>query len=78
MRLLRVPEVAHRLGLEPSTVRKVILRQEIPVVRPSRRAVRVRQEDVEALIRVGYRAVRRTDATPATVHPALLETDKTS
>jgi len=57
-RLLRVPEVAERLGLQPSTIRKLIFRRELPVVRPTRRAVRVREEDVEALIRVGYRPPR--------------------
>jgi len=56
MRLLRIDEAAHRLGLKPSTIRKLITRGEIPAVRPTKRAVRVREEDVEALIRVGYRA----------------------
>lgn len=55
MRLLRIEEVAHRLGLKPSTVRKLIYLGQIPAVRPTKRAVRVREEDVEALIRVGYR-----------------------
>ena len=55
MRLLRIEEVAHRLGLQPSTVRKLIHLGQIPAVRPTKRAVRVREEDVEALVRVGYR-----------------------
>jgi len=55
MRLLRVEEVAHLLGLKSSTVRKMIYLREIPSVRPTKRAVRVREEDVEALARVGYR-----------------------
>ena len=55
MRLLRIEEAAHRLGLQPSTVRKLIYLGQIPAVRPTKRAVRVREEDVEALIRVGYR-----------------------
>ena len=54
MRLLRIDEAAHRLGLKPSTVRKLIYLKEIPSVHPTRRAVRVREEDVEALIRLGY------------------------
>lgn len=58
-RLLRVPEVAERLGLQPSTVRKMIYLRHLPVVRPTKRAVRVREEDVEALIRVGYRPPRQ-------------------
>jgi len=55
MRLLRVEEVAHLLGLKPSTVRKMVYLREIPSVRPTKRAVRIREEDVEALARVGYR-----------------------
>ena len=55
MRLLRVEEAAHRLGLKPATVRKMIYRREISCVRPTKRAVRVREEDIEALMRVGWR-----------------------
>ena len=58
MRLLRVDEVAHRLGLKPSTVRKLIFLRQLPAVHPTKRAVRVREEDVEALMRVGYRPQR--------------------
>ena len=54
-KLLRVHEAADRLGLMPGTVRKLISRGHIPSVRPTKRAVRIREEDVEALIRVGYR-----------------------
>jgi excisionase family DNA binding protein len=63
MRLLRVEEVAHLLGLKPSTVRKLIYLRQIPSVKPTKRAVRVREEDVEALARVGYRVApaRATD-----------------
>lgn len=57
-KLLRPEEVAERLGLKVSTVRKMIWKQEIPVVRPTRRSVRVREEDVEALIRWGYKPGR--------------------
>lgn len=55
MRLLRIDEVADRLGLQPSTIRKLIYLRQLPAVRPTKRAVRVRDEDVEALMRVGYR-----------------------
>jgi excisionase family DNA binding protein len=55
MRLLRVEEAAHQLGLKPSTIRKLIYLRQLPAVRPTKRAVRVREADVEALIRVGYR-----------------------
>ncbi len=61
-RLLRVEEVAERLGLKVSTVRLMISKSELPSVHPTRKAVRVREEDVEALIRVGYR--------PAAAKPA--------
>lgn len=59
MRLLRVEEVADRLGLKTSTVRKLIYLRQIPAVHPTKRAVRVREEDVEALCRVGYRGGQR-------------------
>jgi excisionase family DNA binding protein len=58
MRLMRVDEAAERLGLKPATIRK-IFRREIPVVRPTKRAVRIREDDVEALIRLGLTPSRR-------------------
>lgn len=57
-KLLRVHEVAERLGLQPSTIRKMLYLRQLPVVRPTKRTVRVREEDVEALIRIGYRPRR--------------------
>ena len=54
-RLMKVDEVGQRLGLRTSTIRKLIYLGQIPSVRPTKRAVRVREEDVEALMRVGYR-----------------------
>ena len=63
MRLLRIEEVAARLALKPSTVRKLIFLKQLPCVRPTKRAVRVREEDIDALIRVGYRP------TPAILGP---------
>jgi len=67
MRLLRIEEVANRLGLKPSTIRKLIYLRQIPVVRPTKRAVRVAEEVVDALTRVGYvpaghEAARQIDA----------------
>lgn len=59
MRLLRVDEVAERLALKPATVRKMIWRREIPVVRPTKRAVRIREEDVAAIIRLGLTQARQ-------------------
>jgi excisionase family DNA binding protein len=58
MRLLRIEEAAHQLGLKPSTIRKLIYLRQIPAVRPTKRAVRIREEDVESLIRVGYQPGR--------------------
>ena len=60
-KLLRVEEVADRLGLKTSTVRKLIYLRQIPIVRPTKRAVRVREQDVEAIIRLGLTPVRRQD-----------------
>jgi excisionase family DNA binding protein len=51
--LLRIGEVAARLGLRPATVRKMLTRGVLPRIRPTKRAVRVREIDVEALIRQG-------------------------
>ena len=46
MRLLRVDEVADRLGLKPNTVRKLIFLREIPSIRPTKRSVRVAEDVV--------------------------------
>jgi excisionase family DNA binding protein len=54
MRLLRVEEAATALGLKIPTVRRMIRRGQIPAVRPTgARAVRVRSEDIDAVIRLG-------------------------
>ncbi len=50
-RLLTIDQVGERLGLRPATVRAMIRRGRLTVVRPTgRRAVRVRDDDVRALI----------------------------
>lgn len=64
MKLYRVEEVADILGLKPATVRKMIFRREIPVVRPTRRAVRIREEDVQAIVRLGFRPAMRAYRAP--------------
>ena len=52
MKLLRVDEAALVLGVRPCTVRKMAKQGRLRVVRPTgARAVRVREEDIEALIR---------------------------
>ena len=63
-KLLRVPEVAERLGLKPTTIRLMIARRELPVVRPTRRAVRIREEDLEAFIKRHYTPARQHDRSP--------------
>jgi len=54
-RLLRVPEVAERLGLQPSTIRRMILERKIDVVRPTQRSVRVAESTIEAILTKGFR-----------------------
>ena len=67
MRLLRVEEAAHMLGLRPSTIRKLIYQRQLHVVRPTKRAVRLREDDILAICQVGHVphldtvAPRRTD-----------------
>lgn len=53
-RLLRVSEVAHRLGLRESTIRRRILEKQIGYVKVGR-AVRIPVEEVNLLISQGYR-----------------------
>jgi excisionase family DNA binding protein len=52
-KLLKPEEVAERLSLALSTVRKWIHLGILPVVHLGRRAVRIREEDCEALARIG-------------------------
>jgi excisionase family DNA binding protein len=54
MRLLRVEEAAHMLGLRPSTIRKLIYQRQLHVVRPTKRAVRLREDDILAIWQVGH------------------------
>ncbi len=57
-RLLKTVEVAQRLALSPATIRRWILDRRLPTVRVGA-AVRIREEDLEALVRMGYTPVRR-------------------
>ena len=50
-RLLKVPEVADRLGITVGTLRNWICWKRIDVVRLSARAVRIRESVVERLLR---------------------------
>jgi excisionase family DNA binding protein len=54
-RLLRVPEAAVRLGLKPSTIRKMVLQRRIDVVRPTARAVRISESTINEILRRGFR-----------------------
>ena len=56
--LLKPETVAQRLGVSLATVRKWVFLRRLPVVRVGR-AVRVRAEDLEALIRAGYEPLAR-------------------
>ncbi|HXX76227.1 MAG TPA: helix-turn-helix domain-containing protein [Nitrospiraceae bacterium] len=53
--LLRVEDAASALGLRPSTVRKMVLKREIDIVRPSKRAVRIPRAAIEKILKTGYR-----------------------
>jgi hypothetical protein len=52
-------------GLRPSTVRRLIYLGRIYGMHPAKLAVRVREEDVEVLIRMGYRPAPTKSARAA-------------
>ena len=54
-RLLTVMEAADKLGLKASTVRRMVLERRIDTIRPSRRAVRIPESAVRAILKQGYR-----------------------
>lgn len=53
--LLTIPEAAGRLGLKPSTVRKMVLERRIDTIRPSVRAVRIPESAVTRILDRGFR-----------------------
>lgn len=53
-RLLTVFQAADALALKPATIRKMILQRRLPIVRIGR-AVRIKEGDVELIIKEGYR-----------------------
>ena len=61
-KLLKAGEVAERLAVSPVTVRKWIFAGRLPTVRLGR-AVRVKEEDIEALVRMGYKPVARASSS---------------
>jgi excisionase family DNA binding protein len=50
-----VPEAARRLGLRPSTVRRMIYEKRIDVFYPSRRAVRISERTIREILARGHR-----------------------
>lgn len=52
--LHKVPEVARRLGLEESTIRRMILEKKIAVYRPSTRAVRISERTIQEILSKGF------------------------
>ena len=54
-RVLTIPGAAERLGLKPSTIRKMVLERRIDVIRPSVRAVRIPESAVTRILERGFR-----------------------
>jgi excisionase family DNA binding protein len=61
-RLLTVKEVAMRLGLKESTIRKYILRRQIAYVKLGR-AIRIPIEELERMLTAGLRPILAADAS---------------
>jgi excisionase family DNA binding protein len=53
--LHRVPEAAAKLGLKPSTIRKMILQRRIDVFRPTPNSVRISDRTINEILSKGYR-----------------------
>jgi len=53
-RMIRVPEAAAKLGLQPSTVRRMILERRIDVFRIGKRSVRIAESTIDAILSEGY------------------------
>ena len=56
-KLLKPGDVADRLAVAPATVRRWIFDGRLPTVRVGA-AVRIREEDLEALVRMGYTPIQ--------------------
>jgi excisionase family DNA binding protein len=52
--LMRVPEFAERLGVQPSTVRSWILHRRISYVRVGSRAIRIPETEAQRLLAIGF------------------------
>ena len=53
MQLITIQQAANRCAISARMIRKIIKTAELPMVRVGR-CVRIREDDVEALIRRGY------------------------
>lgn len=53
MQLITIPQAASRCAVSTRMIRKLIEKAELPVVRVGR-CVRLRVDDIEALVRRGY------------------------
>jgi excisionase family DNA binding protein len=53
MQLITISEAASRCAISARMIRKLIAKSELPVVRVGR-CVRLREDDVDALVRRGY------------------------
>ena len=53
--LLTVQRAAELLALKPATIRKMIFQRRLPVVRIGR-SVRIKESDLEAVVREGWRS----------------------
>jgi excisionase family DNA binding protein len=62
-KLYRVEDAASLLGLQPSTLRKMIFERRITVVRPTARAVRIPETELARIQREGL-SPRREEVRP--------------
>jgi excisionase family DNA binding protein len=62
--LYRIPDAAAILAIKPSTLRKLIAAGEITCVRPSRRTVRVSEDELRRILRDGLRPRRGAPLMP--------------
>jgi excisionase family DNA binding protein len=53
MQLITIQQAANRCAISARMIRKIIRKKELPMVRVGR-CVRIREDDVDALIRRGY------------------------
>ena len=64
MQLNTIRQAANRLAVSSATVRRLIAKRELPVVRVGR-CVRLRGDDLDALVRRGYAGGNETAAKVA-------------